>query len=354
MEEIAGWMKVEFLGNNLQAYLRSIVIFFVAVLLLRFLEYSVFKRLRKIAEKTPSKADDFVIALAQQTVIPLLYAGAFYLAANQLVLNPAVSKLVRAVGVIVLTFQLIRLVLAVLIYFLEENWFKKQPQSGQNPISRSILTVIKGMLWGLGILLMLDNLGFNVSAVVAGLGISGVAVALAAQTILGDVFNYFVIFFDKPFEEGDNIIFEEYNGTVEHIGIKSTRIRAAGGEQIVVANSLLTASKIRNYKRMMARQVILKLGIVYETPLEKVKKIPEVLRGIIEKVPNTRFERAHFASLGDFSLNFEVVYFVNNRDYQQYMDVQQKINLAVLETFEKDSIEFAYPTQMQYQKEIKN
>ncbi len=354
MEKITEWLQIQVLGNSLQTYSLACIIFLASILFLRVLKLVVFKRLKEMAGRTPSKTDDFALHLAEQTAIPLLYAAAFYFAAKQLTLNPAADNLVQSIGVIVFTIQITRLAAAVMIYFLEENWIKKQPREGVNPLSRSILTVIRVVVWGLGIILMLDNLGFNVSAVVAGLGIGGVAVALAAQTILGDIFNYFVIFFDKPFEEGDNIIFEDYNGTVEHIGIKSTRIRAAGGEQIVAANSALTSSKIRNYKRMAARQVVFKFGIVCETPVEKVKKIPAILQEIIEKIENIRFDRAHFAHFGDFSLNFEIVYYVNSRDYLQYMKVQERINLAVLEAFNKEQIEFAYPTQMQYQKEIKN
>ena len=353
MQNLAAWMQVKIWDNTLEGYLSALFVFILAMLLLRLLKHSVLSRFKKAVQKTSGKINTMAIAMIDETLIPLLYVAAFYFAANQLTLNPVVDKLVQAVGVIALTIQMVRLTLVFLRSFLEEKWFLKNNPSGSNPISRSILTVIEGAVWGAGIILILDNLGFNVSAVVAGLGIGGVAVALAAQTILGDLFNYFVIFFDKPFEEGDSIVFEDYTGVVEHIGIKSTRIRAADGEQIVVANSGLTASKIRNYKRMAQRRIVFQVGVVYQTPNEKLSKIPEMIRDIVRPLEKARFDRAHFSKFTDFSLNFEVVYFVLSSDYNHYMDIQQKINLAVKAAFEKEGIEFAYPTQLQYQKELK-
>jgi small-conductance mechanosensitive channel len=180
---------------------------------------------------------------------------------------------------------------------------------------------------------------------VAGLGIGGIAVALAAQAILGDLFSYFVIFFDRPFEIGDFIIIGDFMGSIEHIGIKTTRIRSLGGEQLVFSNTDLTNSRIRNYKRMEKRRVVFKLGIVYQTTTSQVKEVPGIIKTAIENVQDTVFDRAHFATYGDFSLDFEVVYYVLSGDYNKYMDIQQDINFEIKEEFEKRGIEFAYPTQ---------
>ncbi|MCK4428221.1 MAG: mechanosensitive ion channel family protein, partial [candidate division Zixibacteria bacterium] len=187
--------------------------------------------------------------------------------------------------------------------------------------------------------------GFKISTVIAGLGIGGIAVALAAQAILGDLFSYFSILFDRPFEVGDFIILDDYLGTIEHIGIKTTRVRSLGGEQLVFSNADLTNSRLRNYKRMAKRRVVFKLGVTYQTTLEQVKEIPTIIKNIIQNITDTVFDRAHFSSYGDFSLVFETVYYVLSRDYNKYMNIQQEINFAIKEEFEKRGIEFAYPTQ---------
>ncbi|PIX14798.1 MAG: mechanosensitive ion channel protein MscS, partial [Elusimicrobia bacterium CG_4_8_14_3_um_filter_50_9] len=194
----------------------------------------------------------------------------------------------------------------------------------------------------------LDNIGIKISAVIAGLGIGGIAIALAAQAVLGDLFSYFSIFFDRPFEVGDFIIIGEFMGTVEYIGMKTTRIRSLGGEQMIFSNSDLTNSRVKNYKRMTQRRVVFKLGVTYQTSVEKLKIIPDIVKKAVEDAGNTVFDRSHFLSFGDFSLNFESVYYVKSGDYNQYMDAQQKINLALKKEFEERMIDFAYPTQLVY------
>jgi len=174
--------------------------------------------------------------------------------------------------------------------------------------------------------------------------VGGIAIALAAQTILGDIFNYFVIFFDRPFEIGDFIIVGDVLGTVEYIGLKTTRIKSLQGEQIIFSNSNLTNSRIHNYKRMNERRVVFKLGVVYDTGTEKLEKIPKLVKSIITDEPQTRFDRAHFVSFGDYSLNIEIVYYMLSADYNQYMDVQQRINLRIYNEFGSNGIEFAFPT----------
>ena len=191
----------------------------------------------------------------------------------------------------------------------------------------------------------MDNLGFDISAVIAGLGIGGIAIALAAQAILGDLFSYFVIFFDRPFEVGDFIVVGDKVGTVEYTGIKTTRIRALSGEQMVFSNTDLTNSRIHNFKKMERRRVVFSLGVIYQTTADQLEEIPKIVRGIIEKQNDTTFDRGHFKSYGDFSLNFEFVYFVIGSDYVKYMDTQQAINMEIYRTFEQKGIEFAYPTQ---------
>jgi small-conductance mechanosensitive channel len=235
--------------------------------------------------------------------------------------------------------------LALLNYSLERYWVKKEVDTSRQRSLKGIIIILKVAVWGAGLTFLLDNLGFKISALVAGLGIGGIAVALAAQAILGDLFSYFVIFFDRPFEIGDFIIVGDYLGSIEHIGIKTTRVRSLGGEQLVFSNTDLTNSRIRNYKRMEKRRVVFKFGVIYQTTSDQLKEIPGIIKKTIERIENTGFDRAHFSSYGNFSLDFEIVYYVMSGDYNKYMDIQQNINFAIKEEFEKRGIEFAYPTQ---------
>ena len=213
---------------------------------------------------------------------------------------------------------------------------------------QGIFKVIRALIWTVAVLFFLDNIGFKISTVIAGLGIGGIAVGLAAQAVLKDLFSYFSIIFDRPFELGDFIIVGDYLGTVEYIGAKTTRIRSLGGEQLIFSNTDLTDSRVRNYKRMEKRRVGFKLGVTYDTNHQKLQEIPKIIEAAIKSIKDTAFDRAHFSSYGDFSLIFEVVYYVLSSDYNKYMDIQQEINLAINKEFSLRKIEFAYPTQTIY------
>ena len=201
-------------------------------------------------------------------------------------------------------------------------------------------------------LVIVDSLpGIEITALVASLGIGGIAVALAIQNILSDIFASLTITLDKPFVLGDFIIVGDMMGAVENIGLKTTRIRSLSGEQLVFSNNDLLSSRIRNFKRMYQRRVPFKIGITFDTPLEKIRKIPPKIKEIIESLPDTRFDRAHFQAHGAHSLDFEIVYYVDGPDFNRYMDRQQAINLAIHEFFLEEGIEFAFPTQTIYLKQ---
>jgi len=201
------------------------------------------------------------------------------------------------------------------------------------------------VLWVIIVLVALDNMGIRVTSMIAGLGLGGVAIALAVQNVLRDLFASLSIVLDKPFVLGDFIIVGEHLGTVERIGLKTTRVRSLSGEQLVFANDDLLNSRIRNFKRMFRRRIVFSIGVTYQTPYEKLKEIPGMIREIVEQQENTEFDRAHFAEYGDFSLRFEVVYNVLVPDFAVYRDIQQAINLELYRRFADEGIEFAYPTQ---------
>jgi small-conductance mechanosensitive channel len=208
--------------------------------------------------------------------------------------------------------------------------------------------IVRIVIWGVVALLMLDNLGIDVTALVAGLGIGGIAVALAVQNILGDLFASLSITFDKPFLVGDFLIVDDFLGAVEYIGIKSTRLRSLGGEQIIISNANLLSSRVRNYGRMLERRVVFETRVAYETPIDTVEKIPEIIKAAIAEQKETRFDRSHFAKHGVGSLDFETVYYVLSPDYNRYMDIQQTINVRIHRELERLGVEFAYPTQKLY------
>jgi small-conductance mechanosensitive channel len=271
--------------------------------------------LKVAVSKTESNLDDIALQVVEKFGIPILRVLFIYWALELLRLHSKVDKWLHiAYGVVTLYF-VISFILTLIRKVLEAQVMKQE--NGETKLRQigGIMVVVNITFWAIGLLLFLSNLGYNVTTVLTGLGIGGIAIALAAQNILGDLFNYFVIFFDRPFEVGDFITVDDKKGTVEYIGIKTTRLRSLSGEQIIISNSNLTSSRIHNYKRLESRRVLFTIGVVYGTPLEKMKRIPEMIKAIIEKHEFTKFDRVHFISYGDFSLNYEVVFFVDNPHY---------------------------------------
>jgi small-conductance mechanosensitive channel len=339
------FLNQAFLGNTVADYLVSAGIFVVGIIIIRIIRNFVLKRMIKWSKKTKTKIDDFLVTAIEKNIIPLLYFGSFYLAIENIYISSKVLNIINIILIIIVTFFLLKTISSVINYLLKTYIRRKSQGESREKELRGITTIINILIWTLGLVFLLDNLGFKVSAVITGLGVGGIAVALAAQAILGDLFAYFVIFFDRPFEIGDFIIVGDKVGAVEYIGLKTTRVRSLGGEQLVFSNKDLTDSRIHNYKKMERRRVVFKLGVIYQTKAEVLEEIPKIVRSIIEGEQDTVFDRGHFASYGDFSLNFEFVYYVIGADYNKYMDIQQDINLKIYREFEQRGIEFAYPTQ---------
>lgn len=337
-----------YFGNTLIDYFICFGIFLGTVIALLVFKRIVLSRLKKWSQKTKTTIDDFIVRIFDKNIMPLLYFGAFYISIQNLTLPQNITGAINVVGVAIMTVMAIRLLISAITYALDVFWIKPEQNVARERSLKGMLSVIKIIVWGIGIVFLLDNLGFKISAVIAGLGIGGIAVALAAQAVLGDLFSFFSILFDRPFEVGDFIIIGDYLGAVEHIGIKTTRIRSLGGEQLIFSNTDLTNSRVRNYKRMAERRVVFKLGVTYQTAQAQMAKIPGYIKEIITNTPDTRFDRAHFFSYGDFSLLIEIVYYVLSPDYNIYMDKQQDINLRIMKKFEEEKLEFAYPTQTLY------
>lgn len=341
------FLEFGFWSNTVQDYLIFLGSLAGTTLILFILKRVVLRRLAARAAKTPPVSDGFVIQIFEKYILPILYIYALKLNFNWLTLSAGVSK---AIGVITLALTMIfgAAALTNISVFLLRGYLEKQHKIDNKMTLNWMGTVIKIVIWIGAILLFLEIQRIPITTLIAGLGIGGIAIAFAAQAILEDMFSYVTIVFDRPFEIGDFIVVDDLSGTVEHIGLKTTRVRSITGEQLVFSNKDLTGSRLHNYKRMAERRVLFTIGVVYDTPTEKLREIPGLVEEIISGKEGARFERTHFKEYADFSLNFEVVYFVLSQDFALYMDIQQEINLELKEVFSAHGIDFAFPTQTFY------
>lgn len=330
--------------NTVLDYLIAAGIIFIGLLLARTFKHIFLAKVKVWARGTRSNLDDFIIDNIDRFVLPAVYFFIIHVGISYLALTEKAQRVLEVVTTVIITFLLIRLVSSSILLLLKSHVRKQE--HGEEKVKQlgGLMLIINVVIWMIGLLFLFDNMGYNVTTIVTGLGIGGIAIALAAQNILGDVFNYFVIFFDRPFETGDFIVVDDQAGTVDYIGIKTTRVKSLSGEQLVFANSHLTNSRIHNYKQLMRRRVVFSLGVTYQTSLENIKLIPSLIEGIIKEQHPVQFDRAHFQKYGDSSLDFEIVYLVLDSDFNKYMDIQQSINVRIFEEFAQRGIEFAYPS----------
>jgi small-conductance mechanosensitive channel len=334
-----------YLGNTIAEWLTWIGIALLTFILFYLVKTILVKRFSIYAARTATDIDDFVVEIIKKTKPFFLIILSVFIASFTLTLSAITSKVIQKVVVLVLLIQIIIWGTIFVKYLIQRMEIRSK---GNDQFSKTSFVVLgylgKLLLWSIVILVALDNLGVNITALVAGLGVGGIAVALAVQSLLADVLASLSIVFDKPFVIGDFIVVEDFLGTVEYIGLKTTRIHSLSGEQIIISNNDLLRCRIRNYKRMTERRVVFSIGVTYETPHDKLSRINSMVREIIESKQNVRFDRVHFKEYGDWSLIFEVVYFVLSPDYNLYMDVQQEINLDLFHKFHEEGIELAYPT----------
>lgn len=321
------------------------VLFSLIVMVVFAARYLAVRYLSAFADASQTQIDDVLLLLARKTNALLVIVVAALLAGASLSLSEGVNRILRG-AVLTCVFLQVAFWGNALINFFLSQAAQKAEQGGANLSARRALAYfVRAALWMLLVSMLLDNFGVRLGALLAGIGIGGVAVALALQSILGDLFCYVAIILDKPFVAGDFLVLGEIMGTVERIGMKTTRIRSLSGELLILANHDLVNSRIRNYKTLEERRVAFKFGVTYDTPVDQVALIPQRVREVFATLENARLDRVHFAQLGDSGLTFEVVYFVLSGDYTRYMDLQQHINLSLLQTLGKENIDFAYPTQ---------
>lgn len=333
------------------------IVFVVLTILFWLLRIVILKRAKALSKKTSGHFDD-VIVKAIESISAFVYTlVALYAALQFFTLPETLDTAVRGIFYITVVWQAIKIAGCFVEYFTHK--FLEKDLNGDGEIDPGTATasdmmklISKIVFWVLGIIFVLSNLGIEVTSLIAGLGIGGIAIAFALQGVLSDLFASFSLYFDKPFRIGDFIVIGTDSGTVEKIGIKTTRIRTLQGEELVVSNAELTTARVQNFKRMSHRRIVSHFGITYETPQPKVHEVPGIVRGIFEAIEGSRLDRVHFTSFGDSALLFEVVYFIESSDYAEYLDKQQVFNFELMRIFADKDIEFAYPTQTIYTKVV--
>ncbi|MEA9356289.1 mechanosensitive ion channel family protein [Bacteriovorax sp. PP10] len=323
-------------------FLGTFTLYFIVTLILK---YFIIK-IEKISSNTSTLIDDLVVDLLKCIKKYFILFISFYISFSFMNVDVSYNLKIDKLLMIICAIQLIQ-VAGRLINFWVVKFLKiESTESGEKLASLRFMTIgLKVIVYSIIFLVMLNNLGIDVTALIAGLGVGGVAVALALQNILTDLFSSLTIVLDKPFVVGDFIVINDFMGTVEFIGIKTTRLRSISGEQLIFGNGDLLQSRIRNYKRMNERRVVQNLTVTYQTSSEMLNEIPKIVKNIVESLDSVRFDRCHFLRFQDSSLEFELVYWVESAEFNDYADKAHKINVSVFQAFSERNIEFAYPTQ---------
>ena len=339
-------LNTVFWNNTILEYLIALGVFVLSLIVLKIFKIVIISRLKRLAEKTNTNIDDILIKTIDSIKWSFYFLISIFIAIQFITLMRVIDQAISFIIIVILTYYIVKIIQEFIEYGFD-NIIKKKEK--EEDFDSSILNlskkIIKVVLWAVAIIILLQNFGYNVSTLVGGLGLGGLAIAFALQNILGDIFASFSIYLDKPFRIGDYIVIGSDSGIVKKIGIKSTRITTLQGEELVISNKELTGVRVRNFKQMERRRIFFTIGVIYNTPTTKMKKIPALIKKIFRKIDNADLDRVHFKKFNDSSLDFEIVYFLNSREYSDYMDTQQNINLAIKESFEKEKIEFAYPTQ---------
>jgi small-conductance mechanosensitive channel len=352
LEGIRELGEAVYYGNTLTAWTQAVLSFALWFTVLPLLRAFIARRLRKRVAARPVAFLLLMRTLIDSTSLIFMVAVAIYLALRWLEVTPRVERFVDVAILVVVWWQVGHWLSAVVRHSIDARR-SRDLVGAEGAASLNILRFLGVLVvWTVAFLMLLTSLDIKIGPLVAGLGIGGVAVALAVQNVLGDLFASMSIALDKPFRVGDFLVIGDEKGTVEQIGIKSTRLRSLSGEQIVISNGDLLKSRVRNYGLLYERRAAFTLRIAYETPLELVRGLPAQLEAAIRSQPKTRFDRAHLAALGESALHFEAVYFVLDAEYNTFMNIQQAINLRLMEEFAERGIRFAYPTVTQYNVEV--
>jgi len=339
-----GFLNIIFWNNSIKDYSVALGVLIGAIIVFRIFKFILVARLKKIAKKTNTDYDDVLIAVLNKISWLFYLVLSAFIAMQSLAVSEKVYTTANYVFVIVFGWQIIKSILVVVDFVLHKAMSVGEEEPDMHKIDL-FSKLIKVLVWTVGIILVISNLGYDVTALIAGLGVGGIAIAFALQNVLEDIFSSFSIYMDQPFRIGDYIVVGDKMGTVTKIGIKTTRLLSVQGEEVVVSNKELTNAHIQNYRKIEERRTQFNIGVAYETSNEKLKKIPRMVEKIITSIEGCRFERCAFKEFADFSLNYDIVFHFKNNNYNEYLAAREQINLNIKSEFEKESIEFAYPTQ---------
>ncbi len=343
-------LAMQYGENTVVQYLLALGVFLASWCALYIFRVVIVHRLEALSKKTKTDIDDVIITIIKQIGWPFYFFMSLAIS-FRFIERPEFLKAVSAkVALIVVAYYAVKASMGLIDYAKEKAIEKRKKEGdGQDYTVINLLSkVVKVAIWVVAVLVILSNMGYNVSTLVAGLGIGGIAIAFALQNVLSDIFASFSIYFDKPFQVGDFIVVGNDMGTVEKIGIKSTRLRSSQGEEMIISNKELTEARVRNFKKLERRRVTFKIGVTYETSTTKLKKIPEIIKKIFDKIDMCDLDRVHFAEFADSALIYEIVYFVNSNEHMIHMDKRQEINFVIRDAFEKEKIGMAYPTRTIY------
>jgi small-conductance mechanosensitive channel len=345
------FMDKVWMGNSMREYIFALILFVASAALMKLISYLIIRILEHIDKKHPTQAKEIVVRILRALQLPLFIIIALKISTKFVDIPPVVEVILKYAMLIIITYYVVRAINAV-IYHSSKKIIERREREDHDA-DRTLMTfltnVLCGVIWIIGFLFVLDSFGVNVSKIVTGLGIAGIAVAFALQNVLGDIFASVSIYFDKPFKPGESIVFNGDEGEIIRTGIKSTRIKLLRGEELVVSNKYLTETKLQNLSRMEKRRVKQELNVVYGLAKKKLEKIPAMLEALVKKYKKeVEFGRCHLKSLKEYSVEFELIYYIKNNNYKQFMDIQQKITLDILELFEKENIQFAFPTRVVY------
>lgn len=340
-------LNYELWGNAGRNYLAAGWIFLATIIILWIFKMYIIHVLRKISKKTKTELDDMAVDFIDNVHWQFYMFLGLFLSTRVLKIPEVASKVLTYVLIILVVYYVVKAIQETVDFVTNRTIKKREKEEGESDTHMVLMLgrMIKTIIWIIAFLTLLSNFGINVTSLIAGLGIGGIAIAFALQNVLEDLFASFSIFFDKPFKVGDFIIIGSDMGVVKQIGLKTTRIQTLQGQELVVSNKELTSTRVNNYKRMEKRRIVFAFGVEYSTSLAKLKKINKIVTDIITKIKLATLDRVHFKTFGDFSLNFEVVYYLDSKDYNVYMDTQQEINYQLKEHFAKEKISMAFPTQ---------
>lgn len=332
-------------GNYVYEYIYALCALFITLFVISIIKNVFIRNIEKLTKKTKIKADDLIVDIARVFNWPIYILISLYTAFKFVSVADIITRIIGYAAITLGAYYAVKIIQLIIDYITDQFIADKDRGKTDKTIIDFISKSIKAVVWVVAVLVIIQNLGYDVTALAAGLGIGGIAVAFALQNVLGEIFASLSIFLDKPFKIGDYITIGKDQGEIKRIGLRSTRIKTLEGETLIIPNKEVSESRVHNYRKMKDRRVTFKIGVTYETSNQKLKEIPSLIENVISNVKQVDFERCHFKKFGDSALIFNIVYIVKSRQYPLYLDLNQQINYKIRDNFEKEGIEMAYPTQ---------